>query len=87
MGRIEEQVAEDEARDLTGEQSAGVPGIFATLLTLRFMPPRYLLTPPCSLVANKWPKKLGQLFAHFMTELLTEAGQLLGWTSPRQAVI
>ena len=53
---------------------------------LRLMPPYALECNPRCMIANKWPKNLGQLFARFLTELLTEAGQLVGWTS-RQAVI
>ena len=88
MGRLEEQVVEDDVWDLTagsGKRARVCPAYW----------PHCSLTAPILFHAldctpllhdrQQMVKKLGQLFAHFMTERLTEAGQLVG--SLRQAVI
>ena len=67
--------------DLTLEQGVGVPSIFASLHATALALELHDTAP------TNGQKNLGQLFARFLTELLTEAdGQLVGWTT-RQAAI
>ena len=67
--------------DLTLEQGVGVPSIFASVHATALALELHDTAP------TNGQKNLGQLFARFLTELLTEAdGQLVGWTT-RQAVI